>query len=94
MSRLASVVSHNRTHPTCQAGRLRLIAALFRTKMDFTADRGPGIIAAVSVSAVISTVFLILRVYCKLYRHRRLWWDDYVLGISWVSGSRDSFYGI
>lgn len=29
--------------------------------------------------------FLGLRIYCKLYRQRGLWWDDYVLTASFVS---------
>jgi hypothetical protein len=32
-------------------------------------------------------VFLALRVYCKLTRHRLLWWDDYILIASWVRSS-------
>lgn len=25
-----------------------------------------------------------LRLYCKWLRHRGLWWDDYILVLSWV----------
>lgn len=28
--------------------------------------------------------FMGLRIYCKFSRHRGLWWDDYVLLLSWV----------
>ncbi|KAK4132124.1 hypothetical protein BT67DRAFT_407277, partial [Trichocladium antarcticum] len=31
-----------------------------------------------------STVFLGLRIYCKIWRSRGLWWDDLVLVISWI----------
>jgi hypothetical protein len=31
-----------------------------------------------------ATVFLGLRVYCKL-RRSGLWWDDYILFVAWVS---------
>jgi hypothetical protein len=33
-----------------------------------------------------SAVFLGLRIYCKYIKNRGLWWDDYVLIASWVSG--------
>ena len=33
----------------------------------------------------VSAVFLALRLYCKTYRGRKLWWDDYILLVSWVS---------
>ncbi len=33
----------------------------------------------------VAGVFLGLRVYCKYYGHRRLWWDDRILIASWVS---------
>lgn len=29
-------------------------------------------------------LFLALRIYCKIRRGRRLWWDDHVLLASWV----------
>lgn len=32
----------------------------------------------------LAALFLGLRIYCKKYRGRGLWWDDYVLVISWV----------
>ncbi|KAK3496028.1 hypothetical protein B0T13DRAFT_529124 [Neurospora crassa] len=32
-----------------------------------------------------ATLFLGLRIYCKRYRGRGLWWDDYVLILSWIS---------
>jgi len=35
-----------------------------------------------------ATVFLGLRLYCKLSRRTGLWYDDYVLILSWVSTSQ------
>lgn len=52
--------------------------------MDSTPDRGPHIIVALSTLGALSGLFLALRIYCKLSRRRSLWWDDYVLIISWV----------
>lgn len=46
-------------------------------------------IIAISVSlTILSAVFLGLRLYCKVVRHRGFWWDDYVLIAAWVSFSR------
>ncbi|KAK3383480.1 putative integral membrane protein [Lasiosphaeria ovina] len=33
---------------------------------------------------VFAGIFVGLRCYCKLSRRRRLWWDDYLLALSWV----------
>lgn len=35
----------------------------------------------------LASTFLSLRIYCKLRRRRGLWWDDYLLFLSWVSDS-------
>jgi hypothetical protein len=32
-----------------------------------------------------ATVFLFMRVYCKITRGHGLWYDDYVLILAWVS---------
>ena len=32
----------------------------------------------------LSTVFAGLRVYCKLFRVKRLFWDDWLLAAAWV----------
>ena len=32
----------------------------------------------------VSLIFLALRVYCKLFRTRKLWWDDFILIAAWV----------
>ncbi|KAK3377230.1 hypothetical protein B0T24DRAFT_237074 [Lasiosphaeria ovina] len=47
-------------------------------------DLGPQTIAAVWTLVVLSTVFLAVRVYCKVWRLKGLWWDDWVLILSWV----------
>ncbi|KAK3317516.1 hypothetical protein B0T19DRAFT_405206 [Cercophora scortea] len=41
--------------------------------------------AAVIWSLVaLATTFMVLRIYCKIWRLGRLWWDDWVLVISWM----------
>ncbi|CAI4212389.1 unnamed protein product [Parascedosporium putredinis] len=35
--------------------------------------------------AGLSGFFFFLRLYCKITRHRGLWWDDYLMGASWVT---------
>ena len=32
----------------------------------------------------VSFVFLALRIYCKTFRSRKLWWDDWILVGGWV----------
>jgi hypothetical protein len=32
-----------------------------------------------------ATIFLVLRVWCKITRRYGLWYDDYILLVSWVS---------
>jgi hypothetical protein len=48
-------------------------------------NHGPYLLRVVWALAALSTLLLGLRVYCKLSRCRRLWWDDYVLIAAWVS---------
>jgi hypothetical protein len=48
-------------------------------------NHGPYLLRVVWALAGLSTLFLGLRVYCKLSRSRRLWWDDYILIAAWVS---------
>ena len=48
-------------------------------------NSGPQLNATVWSLTVLSLVFLGLRLYSKLWRRRRLWWDDYVLVAGWVS---------
>lgn len=47
-------------------------------------DLGPYLNRVIWPLASLSGIFLALRVYCKLWRRRLLWWDDYVLIASWV----------
>jgi hypothetical protein len=47
-------------------------------------DKGPMTLGIIWMLAIFSSTFLGLRVYCKLARQRRLWWDDYVLIVAWV----------
>lgn len=48
---------------------------------------GSRLSAATWLLTVFSAIFLTLRVYCKLSRGRRLWWDDHFLIASWVGVS-------
>ncbi|KAL2840923.1 hypothetical protein BJX68DRAFT_246099 [Aspergillus pseudodeflectus] len=47
--------------------------------------RGTRLIASCWSLTAAAGILLILRVYCKLWRGRGLWWDDHLLVISWVS---------
>ncbi|KAL6233074.1 hypothetical protein BDW75DRAFT_216170 [Aspergillus navahoensis] len=47
--------------------------------------RGTRLIASCWSLVVVAAILLVLRVYCKLWRGRGLWWDDHMLIISWVS---------
>ena len=51
---------------------------------------GPRLIAAMWPLLALAALFLGLRLYCKISRHNRLWWDDYMLIASWVSGTGPS----
>ncbi|KAK4240614.1 hypothetical protein C8A03DRAFT_31321 [Achaetomium macrosporum] len=48
-------------------------------------DLGPQLNLVFWLLTGLATVFLAFRIYCKLHRGRRLWWDDYILVASWVS---------
>ncbi|KAH6845682.1 hypothetical protein B0I37DRAFT_190600 [Chaetomium sp. MPI-CAGE-AT-0009] len=45
---------------------------------------GPGVAAAIWALFALATSFLVLRIYCKIWRSRGIWWDDLVLIISWT----------
>ena len=47
-------------------------------------NQGPSIISSTATLTVLCTLFLALRIYCKLSRSRGLWWDDHFLVVSWV----------
>lgn len=46
--------------------------------------RGPYINASIWTLQGLAGLFLGLRIYCKIFRHRGLWFDDYFLIVSWV----------
>ncbi|KAL4767840.1 hypothetical protein BDW60DRAFT_211542 [Aspergillus nidulans var. acristatus] len=48
-------------------------------------SRGTRLDASCWSLAVAAAILLVLRIYCKLWRGRGLWWDDHMLIISWVS---------
>lgn len=48
------------------------------------ADYGPQLQAVDWCLVVMSAVFLTLRLYCKIWRHRGLWWDDHTVIAAWV----------
>jgi hypothetical protein len=48
-------------------------------------DMGPTTVIVLWVLTGLATLFLILRIYCRIWRGGRLQIDDYILIISWVS---------
>ncbi|SPO06449.1 uncharacterized protein DNG_09139 [Cephalotrichum gorgonifer] len=46
---------------------------------------GPHLNRVIWALAGLAALFLALRIYCKLWRGRKLWWDDYALIASWVA---------
>ncbi|RSL47423.1 hypothetical protein CEP54_013408 [Fusarium duplospermum] len=52
-------------------------------------SRGTRLLAACWALAAASALLLFLRIYCKLWRGRGLWWDDHFLIISWVRVTGD-----
>ncbi len=48
-------------------------------------DLGPRLDAVNWSLTTLAAVFLVLRIYCKVSRRGRLWWDDGILVVSWVS---------
>jgi hypothetical protein len=53
-------------------------------KLTMADGRGTRLIASCWSLTAAAGILLILRVYCKLWRGRGLWWDDHLLIISWV----------
>lgn len=51
-------------------------------------NRGQEIDIALWMLTCIAFLFLILRLYCKSYRHKDLWWDDWILILSWVRAAK------
>ncbi|KAK4097699.1 putative integral membrane protein [Parathielavia hyrcaniae] len=48
-------------------------------------DYGPQLNIVFWLLTGLAAVFLALRLYCKIYRGRQLWWDDYFLIAAWAS---------
>ncbi|KXX82395.1 hypothetical protein MMYC01_201371 [Madurella mycetomatis] len=47
-------------------------------------DYGPTMNYGIWLLTGLAALFLGLRIYCKRWRHRGLWWDDYFLIASWI----------
>lgn len=47
-------------------------------------DRGHDLLGVHWGLTSAATVFLLLRLYCKFFIKRNLWWDDWILIASWV----------
>lgn len=47
-------------------------------------DLGPTLLVSIWGLQVLCSLVLALRLYCKVARSRGMWWDDYVLILSWV----------
>jgi hypothetical protein len=45
---------------------------------------GAAILGVCWLVEILSTIFIGLRLYCKMKRSKHLWWDDYVLLAAWV----------
>lgn len=50
-------------------------------------DLGPQLNLIFWLLTGLAFVFLVLRLYCKFHRGRKLWWDDHLLIASWVRPS-------
>lgn len=51
-------------------------------------SRGPEVDIALWSLTAASSLFLTLRIYCKSYKHKDLWWDDWILILSWVRAAK------
>ncbi|KEZ40592.1 hypothetical protein SAPIO_CDS8506 [Scedosporium apiospermum] len=47
-------------------------------------DLGPLLNFTTWLMTGLAFAILMLRIYCKASRKRRLWWDDYVLSLAWI----------
>lgn len=54
------------------------------TKAIPSVDYGPQVNFTMWLLTALAAMFLALRVYCKILRHRGLWWDDHILIASFV----------
>ncbi|KAI1841757.1 hypothetical protein JX265_007139 [Neoarthrinium moseri] len=48
-------------------------------------DRSSRLLASCWSLVAASAIFLTLRVYCKLWRGRGLWWDDHLMIVAWLA---------
>ncbi|KAF6832375.1 hypothetical protein CPLU01_06200 [Colletotrichum plurivorum] len=48
-------------------------------------ERGTRLLASTWSLVGASAILLFLRIYCKIWRGRGLWWDDHLLTVSWVA---------
>ncbi|SPO07115.1 uncharacterized protein DNG_09809 [Cephalotrichum gorgonifer] len=48
-------------------------------------DFGPVLNYSIWMMTGVSFIVVALRVYCKTSRQRRLWWDDWLLKLAWIS---------
>jgi len=55
-------------------------------------DLGPLLNFTTWLMTGLAFAILMLRIYCKASRKRRLWWDDYVLSLAWVSQGEILFF--
>ena len=52
------------------------------------------LVASIWTLGLIATVFLALRIYCRVIRAKRIGWDDAILIASWVSALPPAMGGI
>jgi hypothetical protein len=52
---------------------------------------GPTLNGSLWAMIAVSALFLGVRLYCKFWKQKGLWWDDYVLTASWVCCSHPLF---
>lgn len=52
-------------------------------------NRGAHIVISCWALTLAATTLLLLRIYCKLWRGKGLWWDDHLLCLSCVSNPND-----
>ncbi len=50
-------------------------------------NQGRLLVASIWTLGLIATVFLALRIYCRVIRAKRIGWDDAILIASWVSAT-------
>lgn len=48
-------------------------------------ERGTRLLASIWTLGLLSLILLFLRVYCKRWRGKGLWWDDWCLIVAQVS---------